>query len=64
MSAQTDRADIDTLRYIVRCPGSKRNDAFVRKASVARLIHAGLIGAPSTNGKLYATEAGRAAAGN
>jgi hypothetical protein len=58
MSKITDRADADTLEIIGRHPGSKRTDTFIVKAAVTRLINSGLVIPPSTNGRLYLTEAG------
>jgi hypothetical protein len=55
MSAEQDRNDQRTLAYIGRWPGSKRSDPGVVRASVTRLISAGLIYQPSTNGKLFLT---------
>lgn len=60
MSAEQDRNDQRTLAYIGRWPGSKRSDPGVVRASVTRLINAGLIHQPSTNGKLFLTPAGEA----
>lgn len=61
MSGKTDANDRDTLEYIGRRPGCKRRDTWVTKAAVDRLIRAGLVQRPSTNGKLYLTDAGTAA---
>jgi hypothetical protein len=63
MSAETDRHDQDTLVAIGRNPGCKRKDFFVNKAAVTRLIRAGLVKPPSTNGRLYLTPEGEAALG-
>jgi hypothetical protein len=63
MSAETDRRDQDTLAAIARDPGCKRKDFLVNKAAVIRLIRAGLVKPPSTNGKLYLTPEGEAALG-
>jgi hypothetical protein len=61
MSKITDRADADTLEIIGRHPGSKRTDTFIVKAAVTRLINSGLVIPPTTNGRLYLTEAGTVA---
>lgn len=59
MSAETDRHDRETLAVIGRNPGIKRNKhPSVTTAAVIRLIRAGLVKTPTTNGKLYLTPAG------
>lgn len=63
MAMTVDDNDRRTLEYIVRNPGCKRTATWVVKAAVTRLINTGLVAQPSTNGKLYATTAGKAAVG-
>lgn len=60
MSAETDENDARTFESIGRRPGIKRRDAGVVKASVERLVRAGLVIPPSSNGRLYPTDAGLA----
>jgi hypothetical protein len=61
MSTITDANDRATLEAIGRNPGVKRSHWSVTKASVARLIQAGLVAPPNSSGKLYLTDAGKAA---
>jgi hypothetical protein len=58
MSAEIERNDRRTLGAIARTPGIKRGGFGIVKASVTRLINSGVIQPPSTNGKLFLTEAG------
>lgn len=61
MFTQPERNDRQTLGAIARQPGIKRRSAWVVKASVTRLIKSGLVEQPSTNGKLFLSEAGKQA---
>jgi len=64
MSDTTNANDTAALAVIARTPGIKRRHWSVNAAAVARLIQAGLVAQPTTNGKLYLTDAGREAAGS
>jgi hypothetical protein len=61
MSDTTNANDRATLAWIGSNPGVKRKHWAVNAAAAARLINAGLVVPPTTNGKLYLTDAGRAA---
>ena len=61
MSGITSAEPLDTVAAIGRNPGIKRKSPFVTAAAVSRLIRAGLVKPPATNGKLYLTPAGEAA---
>ena len=67
MTDVTDASDREALTYIGRNPGCKRRNGRgqasprINNAAATRLVNAGLVKPPNSSGKLYLTDAGRAA---
>jgi hypothetical protein len=60
VSAATDANDRAALEVISRHPGVKRRHWSVNTAATVRLVNARLVAPPTTSGRLYLTDAGRA----